>query len=101
MSRIVPCRSARNTNAPIRARRYGRPSRALELAETDCLHQLLELGPVDLLRDLDGPVIRRDFDSCPLRTGKTAPLPLRGRRDVGGMGLFEPHDARGNARPSL
>jgi hypothetical protein len=50
--------------------------RVLELAQADRLHQLLELGPVDLLRDLDEPVIGRDFDGRPLRTREQLRLPI-------------------------
>jgi hypothetical protein len=41
-----------------------------ELAQADRLDQLLELGPVDLLRDLHEPVVRCDLDRGPRRPWK-------------------------------
>ena len=42
----------------------------LELAAPDLLDELLQLGPVRLLRDHDQPVVRRDLDDGALRTRK-------------------------------
>ena len=60
-----------NRGPTVRSKSLARPARrVLELAEADGLHQLLELGPVDLLGDLREPMVRRDLDRGPLRPRK-------------------------------